>query len=144
MGTHPIFESDFDCLTDMTKIRIRLTNLHDCWLLSIGLSFFYGLLDKQCSLSFDKNASSQSSALYQRKLQSKLNLVAAMREEHEKIIASILSKSDQIHYGSYGTTLWTNFILSKWVIGSSQRKSRTAYLRLDAHSLSYRMRSMIV
>ena len=78
-----------------------------------SLSFFYGLLDKQCSLSFDKNASSQSSALYQRKLQSKLNLVAAMREEHEKIIASILSKSDQIHYGSYGTTLWTNFILSK-------------------------------
>ena len=38
-----------------------------------------------------------------------------MREEHEHIIKKVLEGSDQIHYTSYGGTLWTHFILAKSV-----------------------------
>jgi len=31
MGTHPIFESDFDCLTDMSKRAPGSTLTHDNW-----------------------------------------------------------------------------------------------------------------
>merc|ERR1739838_139022 len=35
MGTHPIFESDFDCLTEMIKVSLRMILLCQ-WVLAIG------------------------------------------------------------------------------------------------------------
>jgi len=35
MGTHPIFESDFDCLTVCAQIKIVLNHIDKLWLYAL-------------------------------------------------------------------------------------------------------------
>merc|ERR1712228_513745 len=41
MGTHPIFESDFDCLTEMSLCRIGPVLFRNCRLISTSQNLFY-------------------------------------------------------------------------------------------------------
>ena len=68
---------------DMMKFRVRLTGFHYFWLSSIVISFIFGYLDRQCSITFHKFSQlendSQPISLYQRRLTSPLTMVAPMQ-----------------------------------------------------------------
>merc|ERR1712066_466465 len=54
MGTHPIFESDFDCLTVMARFR-SFSTLHATWLSSLLASFIIGLINQKCETKLDQS-----------------------------------------------------------------------------------------
>merc|ERR1712130_845591 len=112
MGTHPIFESDFDCLTEMTKVRFRLSGFHYFWFGSVLISFFFGLLDKQCSITFAKFEEANSNEkTYQRRLETPLTLFAPLQSTHNEIIRNVLSQTDDVSVGGTGFMVTTHYMI---------------------------------
>jgi len=108
MGTHPIFESDFDCLTDM-KARFRLVTWHYAWMLSLALSFYYGTRVRKCAINYDY----QSANLYQRRMNQPLRLFGAIRPSHYQVLGQLFSQVNPGDFNSLGSSVWTQFALHK-------------------------------
>merc|ERR1712131_30071 len=88
MGTHPIFESDFDCLTDMGRTCRSFSTLQLSWTLSLVASFLIGLMNhSNCGneQAFERYTPNQHNP--------PINLIIPMHIGHYSIITDIVKES---------------------------------------------------
>ena len=98
----------------MTKVRFRLSGFHYFWFGSVLISLIFGLLDKQCSITFSKfEEASSNGKTYQRRLETPLTLFAPLQSTHNEIIRNVLSQTDDVSVGGTGFMVTTQYMIAK-------------------------------
>ena len=98
----------------MTKVRFRLTGFHYFWALSVGVSFFFGYLDKQCYITFSKfTDQKETPKTYQLRINTPLTLFAPLQGSQMEQIHRILGQSDQVAVGSSGFLATSHYMFRK-------------------------------
>ena len=113
----------------MTKVRCRLSGFHYFWIGSVAISFIFGLLDKQCSITFSKfEDESGVPKTYSRRLKSPLTLFAPLQQSHNALIRQVLSQTGEVGVGGLGFSAVSHYLFKKsaaW-FGSEKESARLA------------------